>query len=256
MESIDVPCKVLLVANGSTPEFISWLERSVRNRKRKEEDCVIVETPKTGLGHAYNLGIDRCRTEYVLLMDSDCTFSPGCINTLLNALSEAALSKGFVRFLYSDPLSKTVAKLRHHTTSSFVNAYSPPLAFSKTVVRHYLNFFFHEELAWSEDFDFNLRVQKANLKIAYRPEAVVFHPPISLFEDLRSASNYGFGYGIGVCSGIYPTPMKKSVKGQISRNWDIFKEVRIKNGFFPACYSLFWSHFYRRGYARATRHQK
>jgi glycosyltransferase involved in cell wall biosynthesis len=243
LASIDVVCPILVVLNGATKEFSIWLHGVVRNYPEAE----VVEISEPGLGRAYNVGIESCRTEYVLLMDSDCVFLPGCIDRLRRNQNRALLSKGYVSFEDSGYWSAIVAKHRTYNTSSFINAFSPPLMLSRSGIRLMLGHFFDADLTWSEDFEFDRRVRQKGIAIHRDRQAVVSHPPISPLKDLRSAINYGKGYGQGIKKGLFPEP--KMLKGrmllrQYLRLWTTWRyELRVP----VAIYGILWMLCYRIG---------
>jgi glycosyltransferase involved in cell wall biosynthesis len=208
LASIDVECRVLVVLNGATTEFEHWV-RTLR------PDLEVVVSARAGIGHAYNLGLAACRTEYALLMDSDCTFRRGTIGRIRAGLDSAALSKGRVSFSHRSHLSRVIAAYRTYTTSSFVNAFSPPLGLSRAAIELLLGNFFDDELIWAEDLDFDHRVRARGIRIAYDPDAVVVHPALTPAEDLRAAYHYGVGYAVGARKGVFPSPTRKGIVGRV-----------------------------------------
>ncbi len=241
VSSIDVLCPVLLVLNGATEVFERWVRAACPAAN-------VVTTARVGLGHAYNVGLAACRSEHALLMDSDCLFTPGTIVKLRRGLKSAALSKGRVVFSHHGPLSRVIAAYRTYHTSDRISAYSPPLALSRTAVKLLLGYFFDEDLAWSEDFDFDLRVSQRGLRIAYDPTATVLHPALTLRQDLRAAFNYGMGYAVGVRKGVFPSPVKKGVWERAALHAKRFRTVRDSKGTAAAMYAVAWTEAYRAGF--------
>lgn len=239
--SIDQPCPVLVVVNGSPRLFFELAKRTLFN-------CCVVTCPQAGLGRAYNYGLDLCTTEYAILMDADCVFSEGTIQRLIDGFRSAPLSKGRVVFRYSSLLSKFIAKYREHHTSDWINAYSPPLGLSRSLVKHFLGSFFDDGLEWAEDLDFDFRVQEKGIRIAYDPDAIVYHPPLRIAQDLQAAKCYGQGYAQGVKRGIFPKPEVKTFEKRfISEARHMYNVAHIK-GFGTALYSLIWRQYYRAGF--------
>lgn len=234
LASMDVECPVLVVLNGATPAFEAWVRERVPPRTR------LLCLPEPGLGRAYNEGLRACETEHALLMDSDCRFAPGTIARLRRGLAHAPLSKGRVVFEARDRWSGIVAQYREFHTSDFVNAYSPPLALSRTVIELLLGGFFCEALAWSEDFEFDRRVRQRGIRIHHDPEAVIFHPPLGLRADLRAAYNYGRGYAMGERLGVLPSPRRSPVE-RLRRRLRHFAEVRRAKSLPAGLYALVWN---------------
>lgn len=238
--SMEVECAVMVVLNGATPAFEAWVRERVPPRTR------VLSLPEPGLGRAYNEGLRACDTEYALLMDSDCRFAPGTIERLRRGLAHAPLSKGRVAFEAADCWSRVVAQYREFHTSDFVNAYSPPLALSRTLVEVLLGGFFREELAWSEDFEFDRRVRQRGLRIHHDPEAVIFHPPLGLRADLRAAYNYGRGYAMGERLGVLPRAQRGPVE-RLRRRWRHFDDVWRAKSLPAGLYALVWNEVLRAG---------
>ena len=238
--SIDFPCCVLVVLNGATAEFDAWVRAAC-------PDVSILRLAKPGLGAAYNAGLAACSTEFVLLMDSDCRFLPGTIARLRGLLANAPLAKGRVLFEAVGPVSRAIAAYRAWHTGDRANAFSPPLAFSRTVLRLTLGHYFDEALAWSEDLDFDRRVQAARLRIEHDPDAAVLHPPLSLMVDLRAAYHYGVGYAVGESKGLFPSAPALSISARVVRDLRHAVLVARQKGFPAGVYSLMWWAAFRRG---------
>jgi len=241
--SIDVVCNVLIVLNSAPKTY----KTSVQETYRNESHIEVLISPVCGLGANYNFAIQHCKTEYILLMDSDCRFSKNTIMDLLEGLSDAPLSKGVVEFDSHNYLSSIVARHRYFNTSSFINAYSPPLAFSKSVLKHHLEYFFHEGLHWAEDLDFDYRIQKASLRIAHRPKATIIHKSLTPSQDLKAAYNYGKGYAQGVLLGLYPE-VKAFTSDVQNKYHSYYQRVKAQESWSVGVYGLWWLKAYREGY--------
>jgi glycosyltransferase involved in cell wall biosynthesis len=244
LASIDVGCPVVVALNGATPEFAAWVRRACPQAR-------VVATDRPGLGGAYNLGLARCDTDYVLLMDSDCTFAPGAIAALRRGLRTAVLAKGTVVFADGGSgVSRTIAAYRTFHTADRLSAFSPPLALSRAGIMALLGRYFDEGLAWAEDLDFDARVQARGIRIAACPDAVVIHPPLTLAEDLRAAFRYGTGYSQGMRRGLFPPPPRRSRLAQMRADLVHAREVRAGKGLAAALYALLWLQAHRRGFQR------
>jgi GT2 family glycosyltransferase len=201
------------------------------------------------LGHAYNLGLEACPTEYALLMDSDCIFVPGTIEKLRRGLDAAVLSKGAVQFSHGrGVVSRAIAAYRTFHTSDHLSAFSPPLALSRSAVKLLLGGYFDEALAWAEDLDFDRRVKARGIRIAHLPEASVVHPPLTLSQDLRAAFRYGTGYAVGERKGIFPSPRNRTWRERLDADLWHFKVVLSAKGTAAALYAMIWAQAYRLGF--------
>lgn len=247
LDSVDVDCHTLVVLNSATPEFEAWARAACQSAH-------FLATPRAGLGHAYNLGLTACRTEYALLMDSDCVFMSGTIEKIRRQLDGAALSKGRVVFSHRrSMLSKAIAAYRTFHTADRVSAFSPPLALSRTAVKLLLNNYFNEKLPWSEDLDFDRRVTARGIRIAYAGDAVIVHPALSMAQDLRSAYRYGTGYAIGVREGVFPPVPPRQWWRRLCSDGRHFGAVKATKGMAAALYALVWIRAYRLGFSAELR---
>lgn len=204
LASIDVDCPVIVSANGSPPNFLRAIRRSVE----KQPNIEIVSTETRGIGRAYNCAIARAETQWVALMDSDCTFEPGALALLLAARSGADLIKGRVRFQTNGASSRLVAAARQLTEDPLytgkTSAYSPPLLYRLAVVEHMGGYHFHSGMAWREDREFELRRRAAGIPVRLVPTSVIWHKPLTVSGDLRSVWSYGSGQAVGEHLGTLP----------------------------------------------------
>ena len=94
--SIDAPAEIVIALNGSTPTFVDALRRTLGDRVRLE----LLPRPNRSL--AAERGIATASHDSVLLMDSDCVFTPGSIAAIDSALAagdgDAEVFKGDIAF--------------------------------------------------------------------------------------------------------------------------------------------------------------
>lgn len=183
LDSIDEDVEVIVALNGATDAVRQLvIERHIR----------YCELPSRNLGAACDMGVRATGAPCVLLMNSDCTFARGTIRRLAEALDHAMVARGRVVFEVRDPVSRIIAAARDYAHTRPDKAYQPALAFRKEIVG-LIGYYFDLDIHWTEDADFSRRVKAAAIPITFLPDAVVYHPPISLREDLRSAMRYGMG---------------------------------------------------------------
>ena len=131
-----------------------------------------------------------------------------------------------------------------------MSAYSPPLAFSKDIKNLIGDYYFHEQVPWSEDSEFNYRVQQAGIKIHYNPEAIIYHAPISIKQDIRSGFKYGRGKRISEALNLLPKTNYFHLSVH-TRKFVKTYEIFCKKGLMPALYYFFiWRPINRIGYFR------
>ncbi|MFJ8694685.1 glycosyltransferase family 2 protein [Streptomyces roseolilacinus] len=213
LASIDVPCSVIVSTNGSP----DWFRKGLATYAKASSHVTVLSTPESGIGLAYNRAIAQAVTPLVLLMDSDCVFEPGAIASML-AEAPFGLVKGRVRFETADRGSRLVAAARRLTEDPLVtkkvNAYSPPLLYSTKIVEKMGGYHFNTAMKWREDRDFELRRRKSNIPVRLVPQAVIWHKPLSIRDDLRSVRAYGAGQAHGEALKVLP-PM--SLRHELSK---------------------------------------
>ena len=181
---IDVPTIVSIVPNQQ-------LEQELEGR-----GVSIIHSIPGNVSVSYNLGIDAARTSRVFILDSDCTLNPGCLELINRILDHALVARAFVRFESSPDvfLSQHAAKMRHsHNNRIPIPAYTPGLALRKEVASRLGGYFFDDRIFWASDSELSRRLLRAGIEIAYCPEAIVTHSPISLYHEMRSAFKLGMG---------------------------------------------------------------
>ncbi len=250
IHSIDERVEVVISLNKATRKIREEIKKLLRSKKLSHLKILTCEISDASIAGAYNHGIETASHRLILLMDSDCVFESGCIRRLYQNLDGNLLSKGRVVFTHNSFLSGVVARAREYHTSDKVSAFSPPLLFDKRIKKFIGNYFFHPQLCWLEDSEFDQRVQKAGLKISYDASAKVFHPPLTPRRDLRSAFWYGVGKRIGVEIGVHERPT--GVFGSI-RKYII--DASKKKGVLSGCYLFVWKMSLLAGYyAQAVFH--
>jgi glycosyltransferase involved in cell wall biosynthesis len=208
----------------------------------------ICEIKEANLSKAYNNGIANASRDNVLIIDSDCIVGENTIQLLYEGLSKALICKGRVIFQYNSLMSQIISKVREYTTTDFVNAYVPPLAFRKDIINFIDGYYFEERMPWCGDGELDYRIKKKEIKLLYIPEAIVYHAPISFCQDIKSAFRYGKGRRIGVDLGLLPKRDYLKLSTHLERfqkTWEVLQ----KKGFFASLYYFFvWRTVYRLGY--------
>jgi len=232
--------EILVSLNGAS--------RGVKEILKNFQSVKVCEIKEANLSKAYNNGIKHSSRNNILLMDSDCVFDKNTIKLLYNGLKYEKLSKGLVIFRNNNLMSKIISKVREYTTTDFISAYSPPLAFSKDIKNLIGGYYFDERVPWSEDSEFNYRVQRAGLKIYYNPKAVIYHAPIKVAQDIRSGFKYGRGKRISEKLNLLPETNYLTISTHTKKFMKTYAVFRTK-GLLPALYYFFiWRPSNRIGY--------
>jgi len=231
IESINEECEILVVANGATKDVLTLLN----NLKNKLGNLTVLQLPERNLGWARDVGIRNAQNERILLMDSDCIFERDTIRKLYHGLETHKIAKGRVVFIKNGFTSNIIKEVRDFTTSDTVTAYAPPLALKKEIIHDIGGYYFDHDIHWVDDAELNLRVKTHKIPINYIPEAVICHPPLTIYEDLRSAFRYGTGKRIGVEKGL--------MKG-VGAFWRELPVVAKEKGVLAALYLMVWNTVY------------
>ncbi|WP_236576538.1 glycosyltransferase [Streptomyces sp. HF10] len=199
--SIDEDVEIVLALNGPTEAVLKLIAEHPR-------PLTVTEIEDVGnLGAAYNAGAAATDRQYLLLMDSDCTFAPGVVRSMVRAVLTEPVVKGQVVYGESDGLlSRLTARVREFDEGDYVSALSPPLIYNRTIVEHIGGYHFDELIHWCEDREFDFRLQLAGIPVVYLPEARIFHDAQHGFANMRSYFRYGVGEGIAQETGVFTTP--------------------------------------------------
>lgn len=190
--------EIVVVLNGASLE----LNQYIQNLQKRDKRIVIYRLPHRSIGAARELGCQKAKGEYLIMMDSDCEFEQDCIKRLVVGLKNTDFSKGDVIYRTNNFETKLVAKARGTHSSSVQNVYTPLLAFKKSVIDKIGGYYFSPKIPWTEDHELAQRVIKGNLKVAVIPSAIGYHKSTTIKNDLSSAFNYGIGYNIGIRSNL------------------------------------------------------
>ncbi len=232
--------EIIVSLNGASEEIKEMLKNF--------QGIKTCEVEEPNLSKAYNNGIQHATRNNVLLMDSDCVFGKDAIKLLYDGLKYGKLSKGLVVFQDNSTMSKIIAKVREYTTTDFVNAYSPPLVFPKDIKDLIGNYYFHEQVPWSEDSEFDYRTKQAGLKIHHNSRAIIFHAPLNIKQDMKSGFRYGRGKRISEKLGLLPRTRYFCFKMHAKKILKT-REVFYKKGLLAALYYFFvWRPINRVGY--------
>lgn len=215
LDSVDEAVEVILALNGTPAEV-----RAAVAAHPKQP--VITEIQHAGnLGAAYNAGIEAASGRYILLMDSDCLFTPGTIRRMSNLVTTYPVVKGQVVYGTADQLrSRLTARVREFDEGDYVSALSPPLIYDRMLAAHIGGYHFDPHIHWCEDREFDFRLQLAEIPVLLDRDATIHHDAQRGFSDLRSYWRYGLGEGIAQQKGVFTTPAVPFV-------WRIASDVRL-----------------------------
>jgi hypothetical protein len=240
LDSVDEDVEIVVALNGATDEVREIVARHPRKP-------VTAEIPEANLGAAYEAGVAAATGRYLFFMDSDCVFLPGTLRRMAADARAHALVKGQCRFTAaSTRLSRIIQRARQFQTSDFVNAYSPPLLYDRTIVDDMGGYHYSPLIHWQEDREFDFRAQLAGHVVHHCPEGIIEHAAQDGISDLRSGFRYGIGETIGRELGLFVTPsLSWSALDDLGSVLDCLR----RKGPAPAAYRALWLACYRAGSA-------
>src|SRR5690606_32472995 len=151
--SVDEDVEIVLALNGPSEAVLKLIDEHPRPLTVTQIDDV------GNLGAAYNAGAAATDRQYLLLMDSDCTFAPGVVRAMVRAVLTAPVVKGQVVYGESDGLlSRLTARVREFDEGDYVSALSPPLIYNRAIIDHIGGYHFDELIHWCEDREFDFRL--------------------------------------------------------------------------------------------------
>jgi glycosyltransferase involved in cell wall biosynthesis len=224
LDAVDEDVEIVLALNGTPPAL---RERLAAHPRR----LVLTEIPDVGnLGWAYNAGIEASRGRYILLMDSDCLFSPGTIRRMAARAARYPVVKGQVVYDTAPTLvSQLIARIREFDEGDYVSALSPPLLYDRRIEDRIGGYHFDPLIHWCEDREFDFRLQMAGIPVLYDAKATIRHGAQVGFQNLRSYFRYGIGEAIGQELGVFVTPAIPILWRTFS-NLKIVSECTVRKG--------------------------
>jgi len=235
VNSIDENVEVVLALNRPTEE-VKGIAKKLGVKS--------VNVPEQNLGMCYNYGMDASTSENVLFMDSDCVFAPRTIERVYSAKTSHpdALIRGNVVYLTDSIQSRITKAGRDVTTINVPYAFIPLLLLDKGVFSRINDGRrFAEDVGWTADYEFELRRSKAGIPLAQVPEARIFHDPMTIASDLRSAFKYGTGKRI-----------RHERTGEHTNFLEVLKEPILRGfregGFVAGAYLIVWKSALYSGY--------
>lgn len=241
LDSIDESVEVIVALNGATED--------IRQIVARYSQLSILEIYERNLGKACDLAIHASKSSSVVLMNSDCVFGKGTIRKLSEILSKTLLVKCDVVFQHSNWTSRIIADSRDFGYKRPDKAYQPGVGFRKEIIEK-IGYYFNHEVKWAEDADFSRRVVLAGIPIIADYSVKIYHPPVSVITDLKSA----FRTGEGRCRSelLKLAGIEANYRFTPAGAWKFFRRVKSKKSFAVAAYlATLWSLAFYSGY-RAT----
>ena len=199
-----------VVALTLAPDFIKRLVYEYQRRQRP--DMVVREVTQAGMAAGVNAATETTSHEKVIVLDSDCTLTMDTVRAYDRALDRADFIRGVTKVrregFWSSFSGLGQAALNQKYSREKPRLIGPSIAYRKAPFLALGGYDVNS--GGSCDHEFALRLEDANLEVAFEPEAVIQHAAITLQVDLRSHLGYGRSmcyidakrggrYGLGVC---------------------------------------------------------
>ncbi len=197
------------------------------------------------LGKLRQLAVDKCKTEGILFIDSDCVAQKDLIKKTEKDLEEYKAVNIPLHFDYNNYQTKIVSKCREYTTPN--SLLYMPFAFRINLQKE-IGKLFNEKLSWGEDTDQRIRLKEQN--IPYKvSDTYVQHKALTFKEDAKSSIRLGEGTYKQVSNNIIK-------KRSLLKDLCIFHEIKnafkcskktksIEAGFY---HIFIWRIMYKYGY--------
>ena len=222
METIDV----------DLPVIVSLVPNEELERELRALGVTVVTSVSGNISISYARGLAAADTESAFIVDSDCLLGPGCLSTVNELLEEAPLARARVEFASTPNIrfSDKIARMRSlDSNTPPLPAWTPGLGL-RLEIKHVLGgHFYDERVCWASGAEIDRRVKRANLNVAYSPEAYIVHGPISLSHELRSGYKMGMGTRAQIKLGLCAPDEEPSfgvIKRLIGAVWDIMTKGR------------------------------
>ena len=198
-----------------------------------------VEIYEKSLPAALNAGIEATLNDSFIIIDSDCVFEVGAIDRVAKQLKKIDVVKGHVKYLANSAQSRIVSAYRSYVNYTSPKPYNPFLGINKKIKEKVGGYFFDDSIGWTEDAELYVRLKQSGINFYYEPLAIAKHDSLTIFQDLKSARNYGSGKARRVAKGIATSP---------GTHFKDFIKVAKAKKILVGLYSIVWNLCYLFGY--------
>lgn len=197
LDSINYFCEVVIVFNGATDAFVSWIDNYEVNNRFELKKVFIKER---NLSKARNVGTKAAKYDKVVFYDTDTVIVGNSLQQYSKYLDKYLIVDGKVRFLDDTFQSKIISYMRGLGLPGY--ALCPSMGINKKILPYIGNYFFDEDIKWIEDSELNFRIFKADLKIGFIEDETCIHDNLTFKQDLKSGYRYGMGAKTAVKKGL------------------------------------------------------
>lgn len=218
---------------------------------RPDVRCVIVDTED--LGAKCNAGLEHASHDRVLIVDSDCTLSPGAVEAVAEALGDDPIVRCHLAFAPgTTALGRAIARWRDvENNQPPVPAYCPGLGIDRRMRDTLGQDLFPTGVSFTEDAAFDELRRRHGLGVRYLPNAVVHHDAVGVGHFIRSGYRTGYGTARQTNMGLRENHerlrwvLTRGLRGRFV-GWAI--DVHRVGGWWGVVVGVAWLAAYRTGY--------
>jgi hypothetical protein len=188
IDSVDEDVEIIVSASDDAPFLDELQDRGYKTAPHRYGNWSI----------AAQVGINAASNNDVIIMDADSIFGEGAIHIIDTALKEGHLLVQ-PRVIFVDDgttISKIIARARTYENRREPKSYSPGLGLKVSelterigVERNIYNF----SVSYGDDGDLDQRRRNAGIEVYVAENALIYHDPIALEYELKTAYRFGVG---------------------------------------------------------------
>lgn len=222
----------------------------------KERNIKIVTHKYGNWSNAAETGIENTTKNNLIITDGDSYFSPKSLYLINNALSKGHIVvKPKVVFLKNGSfISSIISNIRTHQHEYKAKAFTPGLGIKKKELINLIDVnkehLYNRKIQYADDGNLNKQIYEKNIPIFILKKAVVYHDPVSLKHECKTAFILGKGNRQADKGG---NPFLLFIKREFSYKALVFYKLSLMRfGLTTAISLLFWRGIYYLGYFQPT----
>lgn len=181
---------------------VSMAEGSKITKKDIKRADAIVTHKYGNWSQAAEVGVQRAQFDKIVVMDADSIFARNTISQLYAELDKGYLVvKPKIIFIHNGSLvSKLISNIRTHQNEYKPKAFTPGLAMNKKKLLSMLgnsDQLYDVNIKYADDGNLNKRIYEKKIPIKILPSAKVFHDPVTLKHEIKTAYILGKGNRLG-----------------------------------------------------------
>jgi len=212
--------EIIIVNDGEE----SWFDVVGNSKETNKLQINIINQKRTGVAGARNSGINNSKGEIILFLDCDCVPSVNWVKQMLLSFCSDKGIDGVAGKIIPLIKKKSLVNSYFNATnrlgepiienSKIVGIITANSGFRKDSIKSIGGFnsrVFDKNVHGGEDIDLTMRLNAANLRLAYNSDALVCHEyPYSLKSIFKKYYHYGKGLALACLSnGVEPSSIRQ-----------------------------------------------